>query len=223
MRIENSFLVPAPIDQVWDVLLDVPRVAPCVPGAQLTEVLGGDRYRGQAAVKLGPVQLLFGGEAQLSAVNSTAHSARITAKGSDRKGRGAASAVMNFNLAAENEVTTRVNVETDLTLTGSVAQYGRATGLVKEVANELVRQFSTNFGGLLAENPVAASKEQKLSNHQAVGLSAAVRAVEDERPVHDSQRPDHSSSAPIGAFRLLFIAATRAIGGSVMRLFGRKR
>src|SRR6516164_2131885 len=101
MRIENTFFVAAPPAQTWQVLLDVPRIAPCLPGARLTEMLGSDRYKGEAAVKLGPVQLQFGGEAQLSGIDPAARCARLTAKGSDRKGRGSATAVMNFSLAAE--------------------------------------------------------------------------------------------------------------------------
>ena len=148
MRIDNSFFIAAPPERAWPVLLDVPRIAPCLPGARLTEVLDADRYKGEAAVKLGPVQLQFGGEAQLSAVDPAARSARVTAKGADRKGRGNAAAVMNFSLSAEG-AGTRVNVDTDLTLTGSIAQYGRASGLIKEIANELIGQFAANLSKLI--------------------------------------------------------------------------
>ena len=137
MRIDNSFFVAVPPERAWQTLLDVPKIAPCLPGARLTEVLDGDRYKGEAAVKLGPVQLQFGGEAQLSAVDLAARTAQVTAKGADRKGRGNATAVINFRLSADG-AGTRVNVDTDLTLTGSIAQYGRASGLIKEIANELV-------------------------------------------------------------------------------------
>src|SRR5271169_6457400 len=134
MRFDNSFFVAASPEQAWALLLDVPKIAPCLPGARLTETLAADRYKGEAAVKLGPVQLQFGGEAQLVAVDAAARSARVTAKGADRKGRGNAAAIVNFTLLPEGSGT-RVNVDTDLTLTGSVAQYGRASGLVKEIAN----------------------------------------------------------------------------------------
>ena len=96
------------------------------------------------------MQLQFGGEAPISAVDSAARSARVTAKGSDRKGRGSAAAVMNFSLVAEGPGT-RVTIDTDFTLTGSIAQYGRASGLIKEIASELISQFAANVGKLFAD------------------------------------------------------------------------
>ncbi len=148
MRIETSFIVPLPRDRAWELLLDVPRIVPCVPGASLTEDLGEGKYRGQATVKIGPIQLLFAGEAEFTALDTENHTAELAARGADKKGRGNAAATVRFSLADEADGT-RVNVATDLMLSGTVAQYGRAEGLIKSIANEIVRQFSTNLQKLL--------------------------------------------------------------------------
>src|SRR4051794_16720197 len=144
MKIETDFSVPVPPAKAWPLLLDVPRIAPCLPGASLTDDLGDRRYRGQATVKVGPVQLQFGGEAQITDIDEAARKARVTAKGADTKGRGNASANVDFALVADGDGT-RVHVITDLQLVGAVAQYGRAAGLLKEIANQLVKQFADNL------------------------------------------------------------------------------
>jgi uncharacterized protein len=212
MRIDNSFFVAAPPERLWQVLLDVPKIAPCLPGARLTEVLGADRYKGEAAVKLGPVQLQFGGEARLSAVDPVSRSARVTAKGADRKGRGSAAAVMNFVLSDEDSGT-RVSVETDLTLTGTIAQYGRASGLIKEIANELIGQFATNLGRLLADN----------SAHLADATNQSTDATEIPAlpPTKAIAAQSTTAGASISAFRLLFVAIARIIGRRLARAAGR--
>lgn len=156
MKIETTFVVPVPPERAWPLLLDVPRIAPCVPGASLSESLGDGRYKGQATVKVGPVQLTFAGEARITEVNDEARTAKLIAKGADAKGRGSASATASFALMPEGEGT-RVDVVTDLQLVGAVAQYGRAAGLLKEIANQIVRQFSDNLRAEIgrAEPPAA--------------------------------------------------------------------
>jgi carbon monoxide dehydrogenase subunit G len=196
MRIDNSFFVAVPPERAWQTLLDVPKIAPCLPGARLTEVLDGDRYKGEAAVKLGPVQLQFGGEAQLSAVNLAARTARVTAKGADRKGRGNATAVINFRLSADG-AGTRINVGTDLTLTGSIAQYGRASGLIKEIANELVNQFAANLSKLIGDTSTSVT--------DVSGLQVGNIQI----PSPESSDLTGSQSAPISGLRLLFVAIAR--------------
>jgi carbon monoxide dehydrogenase subunit G len=210
MRIENTFFIAAPPAQTWQVLLDVPRIAPCLPGARLTEVLGSDRYKGEAAVKLGPVQLQFGGEAQLSGIDPAARCVRLTAKGSDRKGRGSAAAVMNFSLAAEGSGT-RVTIDADLTLTGSIAQYGRASGLIKEIASELTTQFSANLSKLFTD-PSALLVDTR-------GTSAGASEV------HGSAQPEPTTAPPsqfvaVSGFRLLMVAVARMIRRQARRLIG---
>jgi carbon monoxide dehydrogenase subunit G len=159
MRFENNFAVSLPPDQAWSLLLDVERIAPCLPGAKLTESLGEGRYKGEAAVKIGPVMLKFAGMAQMADVNAQNKTARVTAKGADSSGRGNASATVDFSLAPEGSGS-RVNLVTDLNLVGSIAQYGRATGIVKEIAGQLIGQFATNLEGLIARSSAKAPAPQ---------------------------------------------------------------
>jgi uncharacterized protein len=208
MRIDNNFFIAAPPERAWQVLLDVSRIAPCLPGARLTEVLGLDRYKGEAAVKLGPVQLQFGGEAQLSNVDPAGRSARVTAKGADRKGRGSAAAVMNFSLAAEGSGT-RVTIGTDLTLTGSIAQYGRASVLIKELASELISQFAANVGKLFADELALPLDTRDIS----------VAEVSGPAPSEVMVAPS-SQFVAVSGFRLLMAAVARIIGRCARRFIG---
>ena len=144
MKIDVSFQVPVPPHEAWPLLLDVPRIVPCLPGASLTEDLGDHRYKGQATIKVGPVQLTFAGEAQITDIDPVAQTARVIAKGADAKGRGSASATADFSLKPEGEGTL-ISVVTDVQLVGAVAQYGRAQGLIKDIANQIVSQFAANL------------------------------------------------------------------------------
>ncbi|MDP4593251.1 MAG: SRPBCC family protein [Beijerinckiaceae bacterium] len=144
MQFDHSFEVPLPPVEAWAILLDVPRIAQCFPGAELTEVLDEDRYKGRAGVKVGPVNLFFAGEAQIIERDDEALSAKIKAKGNDTKGRGQASAIVSFELVASGDGS-RVNVSTDLNMSGAVAQYGRASGLMKDIAGILIGQFADNL------------------------------------------------------------------------------
>jgi len=141
MKFENSFEVPLPPDEAWPLLLDVPGIAPCFPGGELTEVTEDGRYKGRVNVRLGPVALTFAGTARLEDVDATARRARVRAQGTDSKGRGGASATADFALAA-TPAGTLVTITTDLTLSGAVAQYGRGAGMIQAVAAELIGQFA---------------------------------------------------------------------------------
>jgi carbon monoxide dehydrogenase subunit G len=160
LKIENSFSVPAGIEQSWRIINDVPRIVPCMPGAQLTDVGGDGSYRGNVKVKIGPVQLQFNGEARLHDIDPAARTMKMRSRASDAKGRGTVASEMTFVLAGDGE-RTRVDVVTDLTLTGSVAQYGRGAGLIKEVANQFTREFAANLEKLVREEagaPITAAK-----------------------------------------------------------------
>jgi carbon monoxide dehydrogenase subunit G len=156
MQIQNSFTVPVDAAAAWRLLLDVPRIARCMPGATLTEARADRSYAGNVAVKLGPVRLAFAGEARITELDEAGHRAKVEAKGSDTKGRGSAQAGLDFVLVADGGGT-RVDVTTDLQLTGSVAQYSRGAGLLKEVANQLVGEFAANLARDIAasEKPAA--------------------------------------------------------------------
>jgi len=140
--IRNSFVVHAGADRAWAMLTDIRRIAHCVPGAELTEVIDERTYKGRIGVRLGPVSLVFVGQIRFEELDSTAHRARIKATGSDAKGRGGAQAQVLCALSPAG-TDTRVDIATNLMLSGSIAQYGRATGMVAGVAQQLVDQFAT--------------------------------------------------------------------------------
>ena len=144
MRIQNSFDVAVPVPQAWELLTDIEEIAPCMPGAELTEVLDGDAYRGNVTVRLGPVTLTFDGTARFDEMDSEAYQARVSAQGTDSKGRGGATADMTFRLEP-TEQGTKVVIDTDLNLSGSVAQYGRGAGMINELANHLVGRFAESL------------------------------------------------------------------------------
>lgn len=149
MQFENSFDVPLPPDQAWPLLMDIERIAPCMPGAELTEVVDANTYKGRIAVRLGPVALTFAGVVVFEAVDAANHTARVRAQGTDAKGRGGAQASASFHLEPAPGGTT-VKVQTDLTLSGSVAQYGRGVGIIQATAAQLMAQFAEALKAQLA-------------------------------------------------------------------------
>ena len=196
MQIETSFAVPAPVDRAWALLTDVPRIVPCMPGARLTEVVDPRTFRGTAAVKIGPMALSFGGEATIEEQDEAARRVRVAARGTDAKGRGGAQAMMAFVLVADG-VGTRVDITTDLTLNGAVAQYGRGAGLIKEIANQLVAQFAANLQAEIGPPAAAAAPSATTA---ATSATAPARAA-----------------APVSGLRLV-VAALRAL---LLRWLGR--
>jgi carbon monoxide dehydrogenase subunit G len=137
MRLDYDFLVPRQVDQAWAVMTDLERLAPCLPGAALTEV-GDDGYHGTVRVKVGPVVAQYAGVAKFRELDEDAHHAVLEAKGKERSGRGLASAVVTADLSGEGEQT-RVRVGTDLTISGALAQFGR--GAISEISERLFAQF----------------------------------------------------------------------------------
>ena len=156
MEFDNSFEVPLPPADAWKVLLDIKRIAPCMPGAELTEVLGQDTYKGKIGVRLGPVALTFAGLVKFEDIDAAAYTARVTAQGTDAKGRGGANATSVFRLerAAGGS---KVLVHTDLALSGAVAQYGRGVGIIQATAAQIMNQFATRLKDNLAQDSAAAA------------------------------------------------------------------
>ena len=198
MIISNSFDIPLPPDQAWPLLMDVPRIAPCLPGAELLEALPDNAYKGKVSVRLGPVSLAFAGTAKFEHIDAVARTARLKAQGADQKGRGSAAAKVVFALVAVDGGT-RVHVETDLNLSGAVAQYGRAAGMLQEVAQQIIGQFAGNLQSVL----------------QAEQL--AVPAVDGGAGEQPAPVPPVAVT-PIGGFGLIF----RVLLNSLLGLFKRK-
>jgi carbon monoxide dehydrogenase subunit G len=155
VEFDNSFEVPLPPAQAWKVLMDIERIAPCMPGAELTEVVDKSTYKGKIAVRLGPVALAFAGTVKFEDIDEVKRTARISAQGSDAKGRGGANSVATFRLEPAGEGC-KVLVHTNLTLSGSVAQYGRGVGIIQATAAQIMNQFATCLKEQLAHDHVTA-------------------------------------------------------------------
>ena len=186
MEFTNRFHVPLPLAEAWKLMLDVPRILPCLPGARLVEALGDKLYKGSVAVKLGPVKLSFDGQAELVRVDEQAHVAWLKGAGMDAKGRGGAQSEFSFTLEAAGSGTD-VTVRTELQLTGSIAQYGRGSGMISEVATQVLRQFEQNLSRMLLDERLDAS---------AAAASAALAPVATSR---SAAAPSSTASAPVSS------------------------
>jgi len=155
MELENSFTVPADVDTAWKTLLDVEAIAPCMPGATLDSV-NGDEFSGKVKVKLGPVSMVYGGEAKFLSKDEATHTAVIEGTGKESRGTGTAQANVTVALTAEGATSTRVDVSTDLMITGKAAQFGK--GVMQDVAGRLVGQFASNLEGVIASRSTTVSE-----------------------------------------------------------------
>ncbi len=149
MEIKNTFRVAAPAAEAWTILTDIERIAPCVPGAELTEVVDQSTYKGKVSVRLGPVALSFNGTARFEEIDNTGYRARVLARGMDPKGRGGAEASVTFTLVPDEEGS-KVHILTDLQLSGSIAQYGRGAGMIADLATQLIAEFASCLNAQLA-------------------------------------------------------------------------
>lgn len=153
MRLENGFDVAAPRDAAWRLLNDVPRVLPCMPGAELDEIVSDDAWKVKLRVKLGPISLQFLGDVTREQLDEAAGRVALAVKAREAKGRGSADASIESTVSSL-DAGTRVDIVTELTLRGAVAQYGR--GIVADVAAALTQQFADCLAGKLAESTSAA-------------------------------------------------------------------
>ena len=155
MEFDNTLEVPLSPAEAWKVLLDVKRIATCIPGAQLTEVVDENTYKGKVAVRLGPVALSLAGYAKFEEIDHANRKARMKAHGSDPKGRGSSDSTIDFHLEPSG-AGTRVLVHSDVKLSGSIAQYGRGSGMIQSFAQQLIAQFGENLKAQLAQSPPVA-------------------------------------------------------------------
>lgn len=139
MKLENEFTVEVPVEDVWEVLLDLERVTPCLPGAALTEE-SGNEYKGEMKVRLGPVSQEYEGTVKIEEADESERRAVLKANGKDARGQGTASATITSTLQDEGNGSTKVRVETDMQLTGRAAQFGR--GVQQDVAEKLLNRFA---------------------------------------------------------------------------------
>jgi carbon monoxide dehydrogenase subunit G len=156
MRIENTVEVDAPLERVWALVNDIPRVAPCMPGAALTGAVDDKTYEGTVAVKLGPLRMSYKGKVTVDEIDDASHSARLTASGRDTKGAGTAKANVETRLEAASDTRTRLHVASDVQLTGKVASFGRG-GAINDVATRLFGQFADCLRATLEGEGAAAT------------------------------------------------------------------
>ena len=200
MLIENEFEVDSPVDVVWSHLLDVDKVAPCMPGAQLTETIDDRNWKGRVTMKFGPVSLAFAGTVTLQERDDAAHRVVLRAAGMEQRGKGAANATVTSWLEPADEGT-RVHMQADVALTGAVAQLSR--GLLPDVSAKLTQQFATCLRTNMAAEAMASS--------QSEGAADAAPAR--------SPRPAVAAK-PVGGMRLGLGALLASIARWFRKLFG---
>ena len=174
MKIENEFTVDAPVQEAWNILLDLERVTPCLPGAALEETSGED-YKGTMSVKLGPITQEYEGTVKIDEADEEARRAVIRAEGKDARGQGTVSASITSTLHEEDKGT-RVHIETDMQVTGRAAQFGRAT--MQDVAGKLAGQFAD----CLEKEIMGVKEEPEQPAATEPEPSAAGVAEEEEQP-----------------------------------------
>ena len=149
MKLEQSFEVKAPLDRVWDALIDVERVAPCLPGAEVTGRNDDGSYDGTFKVKIGPTAAAYTGKLHMDQIDEGSHTATMHAQGTDRRGQGGAKATIVSSVADAGGGATRVNVVTDYHITGRLARFGRG-GMIEEISNRLLTEFAKSLQQMLA-------------------------------------------------------------------------
>jgi carbon monoxide dehydrogenase subunit G len=200
VKLEQSFDVQAPIGDVWAALIDVQHVAPCLPGAEVTEASDDGTYRGTFTVKLGPTTAVYNGTLKMDSLDEAAKVATMHATGTDKRGQGGAKATIVSRLSEDGEVT-HVEVETDFTITGRLARFGRG-GMIQDVSNRLLRDFAACLQQSM-------ERQEPEPEPEAGAPAASAAAPAPAKPVH--------------GISLLFSVLWERIRRFFARLFGRGR
>ena len=203
MEFDNSFEVPLKPAEAWTVLMDIRRIAPCMPGAELTEIVDDKNYKGKVAVRLGPVALAFAGVVRFEEIDNANRTARVKAQGTDSKGRGGANAVASFRVEDAPGGGSKVLVHTDLNLSGSVAQYGRGVGMIQTTAAQIMNQFASNLKAQIAREGAAAPPSAQAPADAAPSVAPATPPP---------------AAKPISGFSLI----ANVLWASILKLFGRR-
>jgi uncharacterized protein len=193
VKLEQSFEVRAPVERVWETLIDVERVAPCLPGAEITEAADDGTYRGTFSVRLGPTTAAYRGELEMEEVDESARRVVMRASGQDKRGQGSAKATIVSAMHEDGELT-RVDVETDLTITGRLARFGRG-GMIQDISNRLLGEFADCLRQRIEAPP----------------------AAEPTAPPATGGSDAPTTARPIGGFSVFF----RALLDRLRRLFSR--
>jgi carbon monoxide dehydrogenase subunit G len=240
IELDNSFTVPVPPERAWDVLLDVERIAPCMPGASVTSV-EGDEIAGQVKVKLGPLSLTYKGTAKFTDKDQASRIISIEATGKETRGSGTASATVQANLKpGDGAGQTLVSIHTSLNVTGKPAQFGRS--LLPEVSGKLIQQFATNLEAMInadgtAAAPVADDAEAGEAGTTEAGADAAgATAAAGQAPAASAATAAARPAAPVvkqeeslNAFKFVVVPILKrlipvaAAGAAIAVVFSRLR
>jgi len=237
MKLEQSFEVDAPLDRVWSALIDVRRVAPCLPGAELSEGDEEGTYAGTFSVKLGPTTASYRGTLTVEEVDEGAHRATMRANGTDKRGQGGAKATIVSTLRERDGGGTIVDVSTDYAITGRLARFGRG-GMIQDVSNRLLREFASCLAETLGQEPASADPppgaedvppaapppSEDAPAGAAAGAGSAAPAGGPPPAGAAAPPPPRPAAAPrpakpISGFRLLL----GALGDRLRRLLARRR
>jgi carbon monoxide dehydrogenase subunit G len=205
VKLQQSFEARAPVERVWETLIDIERVAPCLPGAEITEAGDDGVYRGNFTVRLGPTTTSYRGELHMEETDDSAHRTVMRASGQDKRGQGSAKATIVSQLEAAGEVT-RVEVDTDFTITGRLARFGRG-GMIQDISNRLLKGF-------------AECLQQRIEADPQTGESAAPAPADPTATAAATARPPAGpppAAKPISGFSLFF----RALWDRIRRIFRR--
>jgi carbon monoxide dehydrogenase subunit G len=235
MKLEQSFTVAAPVEQVWDMLIDVERVAPCLPGAEITGQSPDGSYEGNFTVKLGPTTASYRGSLRMESLDEASRTATMHAKGTDKRGQGGANATIVSTMRQEGEETV-VDVATDFTITGRLARFGRG-GMIEDISKRMMRDFSQCLQASMASEPAPAAaeapaaaaaapvtpgEEADAAVASAGGAAAEASAASEAAPAPPAPQPAPPRAAPppakpIKGFSLLL----SVLWDRIKRLFGR--
>jgi carbon monoxide dehydrogenase subunit G len=194
---ENEFTVQAPIDQVWTTLLDLERVAPCMPGAEVTERVGDDAYKVSVRVKVGPMAMTYRGEVQIVDRDDARRAATMQVKAKEARGQGTADARVRMSLAEEASGGTRATIETEVQMSGKVAAMGQS--VIGDVSARLIQTFAGNLAEMLSENggaPGAAAAEPATAAGLAGKQAEATRSPTRTSPPLSRRPPDPENALP---------------------------
>jgi uncharacterized protein len=216
VKLEQSFEVRAPVERVWETLVDIERVAPCLPGAEITEAGDDGTYRGTFSVRLGPTTAVYRGELAMDSVDEATHRVVMRASGQDKRGQGSAKASIVSQMSEAEGVTT-VEVETDFTITGRLARFGRG-GMIQDVSNRLLRDFSDCLQKSIEGEPAAAEAGGPQAGGAAASEAGGPGAAEAGGPTPGPSAAPPPAAKPIGGFSLMM----RALWDRFRRLFRRE-
>jgi uncharacterized protein len=232
MKLEQSFTVAAPIEQVWDALVDVERIAPCLPGAEITGQGPDGSYQGNFTVKLGPTTASYRGSLKMDSLDEASRTATMHAKGTDKRGQGGANASIVSTLREEGGETV-VDVITDFTITGRLARFGRG-GMIEDISKRMMRDFAQCLQATLTSEPEpeapaeaapaeAAPAEADAAVASAGGAAAEASAAQAPQPAPTPPRPATQPQAakPVHGIRLVLSVLWERIVRFFARLVGR--